>query len=226
MRPFSFYDELLQLNKIIYTDKTQYKSWKQMECYDGSLGLHVGIFTNGKETAFVVRGTEVTSPKDILEDLMLWIRKTNAQAHDATQYYKKIASKYTNMLFTGHSLGGSIAQLLNKYFGNESVCFGPYGTGKHSGNVVNFGNIWDIVFMQNPNEMPGKTYLMSVPYPPDNKRGLYTHYLDNCGTPSNSKLCQQHLITNIELYNKQQNDKVEQKVKHVNDYLRKSILSK
>ena len=219
MRPFSFYDELLQLNKVIYTDKAQYKSWKQLECYNGSWGLHVGIFTNGKETAFVIRGTEISSPKDLAEDAMLALRKTNTQSHDAAQYYKRIAFKYPNTIFTGHSLGGSIAQILNKYFGNETICFEPYGTEKRSGNVINFGNIWDIVFMQNPNEMPGKTYLMSVRTPKDNKRGFSTHFLETCGTPSNSKLCQQHLVTNIELYSKQINDKAEQQSKQVQDYL-------
>lgn len=80
--------------------------------------------------------------------------------------------------------------------------------------------------MQNPNEMPGKTYLMPVRTPKDNKRGFSTHFLETCVTPSNSKLCQQHLVTNIELYSKQINDKAEQQSKQVQDYLRDGLLSK
>ena len=69
-----------------------------------------------------------------------------------------IVRKYgkENVILTGHSLGGSEAQILGAKYGVETVTFAAYGTKYLSGmeinytdNITNYGNAQDGVYVMN-----------------------------------------------------------------------------
>lgn len=188
MRSGQFYDELQHLCKIVYDcPKQNYKQWVYQEqacCKDG---LFVAIYTNNENTAFVIRGTE--DIQDVKTDLNMWLHKFNSQFSSAFIYYIKIRNKYKNIIFTGHSLGGSIAQYLGTTCGNETITFQAYGIAnnydkKHVNNIINFGNLYDPVFISNFKNHVGNNYIM--PIQASNISFKY-HFLDTCGHASQAK---------------------------------------
>ncbi len=92
-----------------------------------------------------------------------------SQIISAMNYYKEINKNFKNfnIIFTGHSLGGSIAQILGSQYGNKTYTFSAYGTAnllkhqiKNYENIVNIGNRQDPVFISNIQNQIGKTYII------------------------------------------------------------------
>lgn len=194
MRSMWFYDELSDLNDNLYGGAEDYKNFKLLDILDDKTsGTYIALYKRNQKVFFCIRGSQLDFEnhdfdyKDLMEDIILWATKSTKQAEVASKYYNNIKNKYANIIFTGYSLGGSVAQLLCKQFGNETVCFEPYGTGKAKGNCINFGNFGDIVFMQNPNEMVGEIYLIPMKMPKHGKRWLDTHLPKCHGKPSTAK---------------------------------------
>lgn len=188
MRDGSFYDELLELNKQVYHNpKKDYKNWLyQGEAYSKD-GLFIALYSNGKETAFVIRGTE--DLEDLKTDLRMKLHQYNSQFDSAFIYYCKIRAKNPNLIFTGHSLGGSIAQYLGTLTGIETITFEAYGIAdnyrtKHTNNIINFGNLCDPVFILNYQNHIGKCLIMPIKA---TEKSFKWHLLENCGKPSQAK---------------------------------------
>lgn len=188
MRNGSLYDDLLVLCKNIYSKpKQDYKEWKYQEQAFSKDGLFVAIYSNEKDTVFAIRGTEDFN--DVKTDFKMKLHLDNSQFQSAFIYYLKIKPKYRNIIFTGHSLGGSIAQYLGTITGNETVTYEAYGVAdnykpKYTSNIINFGNLYNPFFIVNFKNHIGKNYIMPVKA---SEKSIYWHFLENCGKPSQAK---------------------------------------
>lgn len=91
-----------------------------------------------------------------------------AQATDALKAYDEIKRMYPNaeITVTGHSLGGSLAQIVSAIRGVAAVTFNAYGTKNmfkdpqnlKPQNIVNYVNENDIIAMENCENHLGTTY--------------------------------------------------------------------
>ena len=92
------------------------------------------------------------------------------QLKDAEKFYFDIKNKLGDkakdykIVFTGHSLGGTLAQLMGAKYGDETVTFNAYGAGKlkgaeinHTDNITNYGHINDKVFNAGKGSHIGKS---------------------------------------------------------------------
>lgn len=192
MRSGSFYDDLKDLNNELYSGIHDYKQFKTIEQYSDHSGVLIGIFQVEKEYIFAIKGTDPFSLiKDWQTNRAMGEGKIPKQFYSAEKFYKQIKDKYHPLIFTGYSLGGSIAQMLGSTYGNETICYEPYGTKNlkngNTSNIINFGNLYDWVFMINFKNQVGKIYLMSVNAKPDSKPNMYWHIYNLYGTPSKAK---------------------------------------
>lgn len=198
MRDLSYYDTLSELNDALYTVPKEFKGWKLVEQCDDPKMI-IAIYSNGTDTIFAIQGTKWYEPTDVKSDLQMKVMKSipNQYRH-AEKYYNEIKGKYPNLIFTGYSLGGSIAQMLGAKYGNETICFEPYGTAdlqspNHTDNLINFGNDYDIVFMDNFENQVGEIFILPVKSK-TKMCDLGTHAPGFHGLPSNgNKLTQDKL---------------------------------
>lgn len=194
MRSMQFYDKLSKLSGYLYEKPGRdYLDWKLLDKYEDNSGVFIELFKTNNEFIFAIRGTEITDFKDLEADKQLANRQIPNQYKAAEKYYNNIKNKYTNIIFTGYSLGGSIAQMLGNEYAKETICFAPFGTAdivkpKHSGFIMNFGNIYDVVFTSNFDKQIGDIYIMNVEQTITNKPGMLKHHFKNYGKPSDSQL--------------------------------------
>ena len=92
------------------------------------------------------------------------------QINDARELYNGIKSKYPEKKINlgGHSLGGSLAQLIGIETGENTVTYGAYGVGDiiktnnlQFDNITNYGNINDPIYVSNISSQVGNTYVMN-----------------------------------------------------------------
>lgn len=127
------------------------------------------INTIDKNVVIAFKGTD-KSFKDIVNDFKMWNRQVPNQFKDAEKFYfdtiNKLGSHVRNydVIFTGHSLGGSLSQMMGAKYGNETVTFNAFGTAgiknvvkNYTDNITNYGNPNDIVFSWRKDEHIGKT---------------------------------------------------------------------
>ncbi len=93
------------------------------------------------------------------------------QMKSAEETFLKVIRKYgkDNVILTGHSLGGSEAQILGAKYGVETVTFAAYGTRYLSGmeinytdNITNYGNAQDSIYVMNIDGQIGKTVILNA----------------------------------------------------------------
>ena len=126
---------------------------------------------------------------DASNDINMAIGNLPPQIETAIKFYKRIAenNKGVEIIFTGHSLGGSESQIMSKLTGCTAVTFNPFSTGNddesESKNIVNIINSEDFISMSDINTQPGKTYI--TPNSSGNElmpamyRGIKPHFLEN-----------------------------------------------
>ena len=91
-----------------------------------------------------------------------------AQATNAIKVYDQVKQDYPNadVTVTGHSLGGSLSQIVSSVRGCDAVTFNAYGTKDmfkdptsiKEDNIVNYVNEWDPITMSNAENHVGETY--------------------------------------------------------------------
>lgn len=131
-------------------------------------GFYASVITNGDDIVIAFRGTQVLDRGDINSDIKMYFAVMPSQAKNALELYDVVKAKYPNrkIYLTGHSLGGSLAQIVAGY--NKDVCaatFNPYGTKKvfgnvapYEGNVVNYCNPADVFATYNADNNIGICY--------------------------------------------------------------------
>lgn len=123
--------------------KREIKKRYKTEVFDNnySSGLKYAVYVNQNkpnEVILAFAGTDInmgkrSAIKDIFNDFQMGASYLPSQFKDAIPVYVKTKQKYPNakITITGHSLGGSLAQLVGAATGEKTVTFNPYGTKKY-----------------------------------------------------------------------------------------------
>ena len=107
---------------------------------------------------------------NIFNNLFMGIGTLPKQIKDAREFYSEIKNKNLgkNINLCGHSLGGSLAQIVGAETGLHTVTYGAYGIGhildsqgKHFDNIFNYGQLLDPIFSSNISNQIGNTYIMN-----------------------------------------------------------------
>ena len=173
-----FDNDLKALSEGVYlgNENSIPKDWlKLSEFNEKKSGFHAEVFYKNGNIVIAMRGTDEIWKDFVKEDVLkMGLKKLPSQYVDAQKSYKKIERAFRNVpdkkiIFTGHSLGGSLAQLMANKTGCDAVTFNAYGTaellkgniGENSNNIRNYGNINDKVFVSNIDNQLGKTYVIN-----------------------------------------------------------------
>ena len=144
--------------------------WKRIKTKSNILtGFRAGVYKKDNNIIIVYRGTD--SPTDIVNNDIKMIQKCiPSQIKDARRFYKEIHQAYPDckIIFTGHSLGGSNAQVMGSETGCETITFSAYGTGNlygtraiYSENITNYGDAKDAIYISNIDNQVGKTIVLN-----------------------------------------------------------------
>lgn len=164
---------LEQLSGHVY-ENGQYnipQGWTVLKSYNLDDGFQANVYKCGSEVAIVYRGTEINKRnenlKDIKTDIQMGLGLLPNQYKNANAVYKEIKNSFSgsNIVVSGHSLGGSLAQLVSATNGCQAVTFNAYGTGdilsnmgmnnQKTMNIINYGNAEDAIFGMKYNKQPG-----------------------------------------------------------------------
>ena len=152
-------------------------------------GFYADVLSNGNDIIIAYRGTE--SGQDIRNDVAMTKSKIPAQAIDAIRIYDKVKREHPNadIVVTGHSLGGSLAEIVSGIRGSLAVTFNAYGIRDmfrernvlKENNVVNYVNEYDVVTMGNGQNHIGEIYSVSN----NTNNPFKNHEAENMGQLSN-----------------------------------------
>jgi len=137
-----YLDEAKELSKVVYQDPntggTVPSGWTKITDtnllnINGANGYYGEAYTDGNTVVIVSRGTEpyLGSP-DFNSDFQMATGKLPAQLQDLEAFYNQLDGPNhllngKRVIFTGHSLGGSLSQLGAVEFGKEALTYDAYG---------------------------------------------------------------------------------------------------
>ena len=143
-----------------------YKVIKSVDNKD--TGFHAEILVKDNDIIIAYRGTNNFFGPDLRNDFAMARKNIPEQATEAIKVYDQVKQDYPNadITVTGHSLGGSLSQIVSSVRGCEAVTFNAYGTKDmfkdpasiKEDNIVNYVNEWDPITMSNAENHVGETY--------------------------------------------------------------------
>jgi hypothetical protein len=103
---------------------------------DSSLsGFQALLLKSGNQYVIAFRGTELTSPSDIITDILAGTANINLQYDNALEFvnsflgqtYNGVTVTKDNLTLTGHSLGGILTQQVGASLGIKGYAYNPWG---------------------------------------------------------------------------------------------------
>ena len=174
-----FHEELRQCSISAYNpyEKGIPKGYKLVAVskVDPSTGFAAIALLKDDKVIISFRGTELDKDDniDFKNDIAMALKNLPGQFKCAKDFVKTIESnpklKNKNITLTGHSLGGSLAQLIGAMYGYNTVTFNPYGTKNildkynlryKEDNIINYCNRHDVITTINSQNHLGTIYEM------------------------------------------------------------------
>ena len=183
MTNYNLHNDCKKLSQRVYPENRHIDTngWSYKGTYSNHKnGFYAEVYTKGDKAILTFRGTEKIWKKEGIKDLksdgLMGLETLPLQMKDAETAYLETIKKYgkDNVILTGHSLGGSEAQILGAKYGAETVTFAAYGTKTLTGvevnytdNITNYGNAQDGIFTKNIDGQIGKTIILNSNGPKD-----------------------------------------------------------
>lgn len=122
-----FDEELKDLSIYVYQNGKGKipQGWKRiLKEQNPGTGFYSEAFYRNGEIVIVYRGTGDETDK-VTSDLAMFTKLMPAQKKDAQKMFDDVQKKYSSkrIVLTGHSLGGSLAQLVSAVTGRKAVTF-------------------------------------------------------------------------------------------------------
>lgn len=168
-----FHEEMKQASTAVYGKSRMPAGYTRVSApvENKKNGFYAEVCGKGNDIVIVYRGTEIFSGRDLVNDVAMARGNIPAQATDALELHDKVKRENPNadITVTGHSLGGSLAQVVSGIRGTESVTFNAYGTGNlfkdsyklKTDNITNYVNEYDSLAMANVENNIGDTYAVT-----------------------------------------------------------------
>ena len=202
-RDIKYYKDLEKLNYSLYKNLSIDKpeGWTYLDnYYDKRTGFYAEAYKNPEgEVVMVIKGTDVNKmhtlsgimefSKDfVINSLPMEIRKVPNQVEPAYKFYNILSNKYGDVLLSGYSLGGSVAEILGNELGVETVTYESYGVGnivqpKYTNQITNFGNENDPIFLKKIDYQLGRTFI--VPNSQEPVSNEYSYDMEKSYKPKN-----------------------------------------
>lgn len=100
------------LSNAVYDDTPSVPGWVCAQYRAGlGQGLQAAVFTRGQETVVAFKGTTPSQTSDLVADLKLGVGM-NTSYFSAAEDFTALYAGGANVVATGHSLGGAIAQVV------------------------------------------------------------------------------------------------------------------
>ena len=189
MIDYKLHEEIKLLTQNCYNPKTNFlpNDWELINFIPNtSSGFKAGIYKKDDYIVIIYSGTDFPSEggnisernellKDLKTDEELYSGKMPNQSDEAYYLYTIIKAKYpdSRIILGGHSLGGTLAQIVAFRSGAEAVTFNAYAAGKilenqgiknysNCYNIYNYGNPTDPIFTHKINKHVGRILLTNL----------------------------------------------------------------
>lgn len=162
------------------------RGYKVMDVKEGDNGFQALVLQKDNEVVICFRGTEKGDKKDLKNDLNMIRRNIPSQAKNAISLYDEYKREYPNCIITviGHSLGGSLAQIVGALRHVTTVTFNAFGTCDilekntflrlSSNKITNYCNPEDYITCINASNHIGRCYeIQTIPV-----EGKGAHHLE------------------------------------------------
>lgn len=128
----TFDKDMQQLSLAVYSNNEKFipQNWKKISSKKGKMGFYAETFYNGNKLVISFRGTDDFLLDFVTQDIQMSLfSRIPTQYDEAQKYYYKIREIFpsTEIVFTGHSLGGSFTQLMNNSTNNKAITFNCFG---------------------------------------------------------------------------------------------------
>lgn len=119
-------------------DKVLEDQWEVIEVEGGEKGFRARAFKNRETGEIVIAYAGTNDLQDAIEDIKLYTGAGMKQTKEAKEFYEYVKSKYGGediaISFTGHSLGGGLAEYMAVESGRPGITFNAPGLKDHKGS--------------------------------------------------------------------------------------------